>query len=229
MYIDGNILGKYGERHKISGLESLQFTVTSIAEDVRKCVTMEVKHPGDLIYLLGTTKNELGASEYYQRFGYIGTNAPSVDAQGWLPLYQALSTAISQELLASVHAVSRGGLGVHLAQVAFGGGLGLEIDLNKVPVKDSKRIKRNDKILFSESAGRFIVTIPIENQEKFEELFKGTEFACVGSVTEAPKLVIFGLTKPEPGPEQDKVKGEVVNVPIKELKAAWKGTFGGLV
>jgi phosphoribosylformylglycinamidine synthase len=233
MYIDGNILGKYGERHKISGLESLQFTVTSVTEDVRKCITMEAKHPDDLVYILGTTCDELGASEYYQRFGYVGTNAPSVDAKGWLEMYKALSSAISQELVASVHAVSRGGLGVHLAQVAFGGGLGLKVDLNNVPVEELKEMNRNDKILFSESAGRFIVTLPSENQDRFEGLMKATKFACVGTVIEQPQLIIYGLSnlgsgsKSESGPDND--KDMIVNVPINELKAAWKGTFGGLV
>ena len=60
MYIDGNILGKFGIRHKVSGLETLQFAVTSVVPDVRKCVTMEAKQPGHLVYILGTTGTELG-------------------------------------------------------------------------------------------------------------------------------------------------------------------------
>jgi phosphoribosylformylglycinamidine synthase len=132
-----------------------------------------------------------------------------------------------------VHAVSRGGLGVHLAQVAFGGGLGLKVDLNNVPVEELEEMNRNDKILFSESAGRFIVTLPSENQDRFEGLMKATKFACVGTVIEQPQLIIYGLSnlgsgsKSESGPDND--KDMIVNVPINELKAAWKGTFGGLV
>jgi phosphoribosylformylglycinamidine synthase len=86
-------------------------------------------------------------------------------------------------------------------------------------------------MLFSESAGRFIVTITPEDQEKFEELMKESKFACVGSVTEVPDLIILGLSNSgsEPEPEKDKDKEKVVNVSINELKDAWKGTFGGLV
>ena len=222
MYIDGNIIGKFGERHKISGLETLQFTVTSVVSDVRKCVTMDAKIPGHLVYLLGETKNELGGSEYYDLFGYTGKNVPQVNTDEVLPLYKALSEAIAQELLASVHGIYRGGLGIHLAQVAFGGDLGLEIDMNTVPAVD---IKRNDKLLFSESAGRFIVTLAPENQAKFEELLKshGCTFGCVGKVTADKNLVVYGLNT------STQEKTAIINEPINDLKNAWKSTFGGLV
>jgi phosphoribosylformylglycinamidine synthase len=222
MYIDGNILGKFGERHKISGLETLQFTITSVVDNVRKCVTMDAKTPGDLVYILGITKDELGGSEYYERFGYTGINVPIVDRKAVLTLYKALSTAVQSELVASAHGIYRGGLGVHLAQVAFGGGLGIEVELSKVP---SEKLKSNDKLLFSESAGRFIVTIAPENQDRFESLFResGCKFNCIGKVTAEKKLVVHGIDS-TPGPPK-----KIVDVPITELKAAWKGTFGELV
>ena len=219
MYIDGNILGKYGERHKISGLGTLQFTVTSVVDDVRKCVSMDVKQPGDLVYILGTTRDELGGSEYYDMFGYVGQNVPTVNTDEVLPLYRALSAAIAQELVASAHSIHRGGLGVHLAQVAFGGALGLEVDLGAVPVEN---VLRSDKILFSESAGRFIVTIPPENKDKFEALLGSCTYACIGTVTSAKDLIIFD------GEDKDRIN-KLVEVPIDALKQVWKGTFGRLV
>ncbi len=227
MYIDGNILGKHGERHKISGLESLQFTITSIVEDVRKCVTMEVKQPGDLLYILGVTSNELGGSEYYDMFGYIGKNVPRVNADKWLPMYRTLSQAINEGLVASAHAVCRGGLGVHLAQIAFGGGHGLKIDLNKVPVEN---LTRDDKILFSESAGRFIVTVPPKHAERFEGLLRSnsSRFAKIGEVIPDKNLIITSHS----ANIQSNKNAEpliIVNEPLSELKDAWKGTFGGLI
>ncbi|WP_455392043.1 phosphoribosylformylglycinamidine synthase subunit PurS, partial [[Eubacterium] cellulosolvens] len=224
MYIDGNILGKYGERHKISGLETLQFTVTSVIPDVSKCVTMDAKLPGHLVYVLGETRDELGGSEYYDMFGYIGKNVPKVKANEVMPLYKTISEAISQGLLASVHGVYRGGLGVHLAQVAFGGELGLEVDLNNVPAEG---INRNDKLLFSESAGRFIVTLSLENQTKFEELMKDSNcsFALVGRVSEDKRFGVIGLK----GSNDNEEGKKIIDLPISQLKAAWKSTFGGLV
>ena len=89
----------------------------------------------------------------------------------------------------------------------------MEIDLSKVP----KNVYRNDKILFSESAGRFIVTINPEYQERFEEMLGGHEYGQVGYVTEGDRFVIRGIGG-----------NEVVNRGIGELKAAYKKTFGDL-
>ena len=222
MYIDGNILGKFGERHKVSGLETLQFSVTSVVEDVRLCVTMEAKLAGHLVYILGITRDELGGSEYYDLFNYTGKNVPKVNVKETKSVYTAVSAAISQELVASVHGIYRGGLGVHLAQVAFGGGLGLEIDLKKIP---NENIVKNDKLLFSESAGRFIVTLANENKVNFETILSkhNCTFACIGKVTEEKKLVIYGLHPLENQNEK------IIDLPIAELKHAWKKTFGKLV
>jgi phosphoribosylformylglycinamidine synthase len=65
MYVDGHLPGAYGETHKISALETLQFSAISVVKDITKCVTMDSKMPNDLVYILGLTQNELGGSEYY--------------------------------------------------------------------------------------------------------------------------------------------------------------------
>jgi phosphoribosylformylglycinamidine (FGAM) synthase-like enzyme len=219
MYIDGNILGDFGERHKISGLETLQFSITSVIDNIRTCVTMDVKQPGHLVYILGNTRDELGGSEYYEMFGYTGVNVPMVNAKEVLPLYRALSKAINESIVASVHGIYRGGLGVHLAQVAFGGGFGLEIELGKVP---GDAVTRNDILLFSESAGRFIVTISSEDKNRFEGILGECTFACIGKVIPEKKLMIYGQNSSEKA-------NIIVETPISELKNAWKSTFGGLV
>ena len=84
-------------------------------------------------------------------------------------LYKALAHAINEELVASAHGIYRGGLCVHLAMVAMGGNLGMHIDIADVPVEN---VDRNDTILFSESAGRFVVTVDPENRESFENILK---------------------------------------------------------
>ena len=87
-------------------------------------------------------------------------------------LYGTLHQAVCQGLAASVHGIYRGGLGVHLAMMAMGGGLGLDADLAAVPSED---VGRDDVLLFSESAGRFIVSIDPANQEAFESLMATLE------------------------------------------------------
>ncbi|MEE9528039.1 MAG: AIR synthase-related protein, partial [Syntrophobacteria bacterium] len=214
MYVDGNLEGEFGERHKVSGLETLQFTGTSVIEDVQRCVTMDAKMAGDLIYVLGLTRNELAGSEYYDLFDYTGLNVPRVRIKEVIPLYQALEEAIRAELVASAHGIYRGGLGVHLALVAVAGELGLDVELAQAP---SEEVKRDDLLLYSESAGRFIVTVAPEHKTDFEELFKDLACDCVGLVTAKQKLTVRGLD------------GKVLfRVGLQQLKSAWKKPFGNL-
>jgi len=126
-----------------------------------------------------------------------------------------LGHAIDKELVASAHGIYRGGLGIHLALVAMGGNLGMEIDLGNVP---SDQIDRNDVVLFSESAGRFIVTIDPENRAAFEKIFKGLDFACMGTVTQGNQFVIKGI-----GGQM------LVDVSVQDLKTFWKKPFGELI
>jgi phosphoribosylformylglycinamidine synthase len=190
MYVDGHLPGRYGEVHKVSALETIQFTTIGVIDDITKCVTLDSKMPGDRIYILGLTRNELGGSEYYDRFGYTGRNVPRVFPQAFKKIYQSLTQAIDLELVASAHGVYRGGLGVHLAMVAMGGNLGLELDLSKVPADQAER---DDVLLFSESPGRFIVTVDPENREAFEQIFKNHACVWAGTVTESPDFTIKGI------------------------------------
>jgi phosphoribosylformylglycinamidine synthase len=97
----------------------------------------------------------------------------------------------------------------------MGGNLGMTIDLGAVSVED---LNRNDKILFSESAGRFIVTIDPENTNRFEGMFRNLPCACIGNVTETPEVLIRGTDGTR-----------IVRASVKDLKAAWKRPFGDLI
>ena len=185
MYVDGHLEGAFGERIKVSALETVQFSATSVVSDVASCITLDPKVSGDLVYVLGNTANELGASEYYQMFGKVGLNVPNVDHDRFKVVYRALQRAMETGLVASCHAVSRGGVGVHLAYLVMAGGLGLDADVFLVPADDSRGALKTETLLFSESAGRFIVTIAPENKAVFEKLFKGMAVSCVGRVTDA--------------------------------------------
>ena len=215
MYVDGHLTGPYGETHKVSALPTLQFSATSIVADIRKCITMEAKISGDLVYVLGTTADELGGSEYYEHFGYTGRNVPRVDPDAFPKLYRTLGSAIDQELVASAHGVYRGGLGIHLAMTAMGAKLGMQIDLRLVPRVE---LDRDDKILFSESAGRFIVSIDPAVRDPFEAILGNHPFACIGKITESSQLEINGLS------------GEcILSIAVSDLKNAWKQPFGELI
>jgi len=171
-------------------------------------VTMDVKAPGDAVYVLGRTCDELGASEYYSAKGFIGNTCPKVNAERAKKLYRALSSAIEKGLVRSCHDCSDGGLGVALAESSFAGGLGMEVDLRKVP---SYKVYRNDHLLFSESQSRFVVTVSRAKQMRLESILKGNVFAQVGTVRKDQRFIVMGL------------KGKIViDAESLELKEAWQ-------
>jgi phosphoribosylformylglycinamidine synthase subunit PurSL len=215
MYIDGNLEGPFGERRKVSGLPTLLFTVSSIVKDIRKCVTMDAKQPGDIVYVLGETRDELGGSEYYQLMGEVGLNVPWVDVNKTWPMYQSVNRAIEAGLASSVHAVSRGGLAIHLALSAMAGETGMEIRLADVPSDDGLT---DTKALYSESSGRFIVTVDPARQEAFEKLFSGMKIGRVGVVKGASRFRVKGRNG-----------DNIIDEEVGTLKDCWKRPFGGLI
>jgi phosphoribosylformylglycinamidine synthase len=193
---------------KISIPPTVLFSVIGRMDDVRLATTMDAKRAGDLVYLLGTTADELGGSEYYALHGVLGANVPRVDAAAALERYRSLNAAQKEGLVASCHDLSDGGLGVALAETAFAGGLGLDVDLARVPAAGSLR---EDTLLFSESQSRLLVTIRPKDRQAFESLFAGQDFACIGEVVADSELRIAGLS------------GQVlVRSAIADLKAAWQ-------
>jgi phosphoribosylformylglycinamidine synthase len=174
---------------KISIPPTLLFSTIGKIEDVRRTVTMDAKRPGDLVYVLGQTWKELGASEWYAMNGYVGNTVPKVDTARAKERYQALSGAIAAGLVASCHDCSDGGLGVALAETAFAGGLGMRVDLDRVPAENGMR---DDEIFFSESQSRFVVTVSPDKAAAFEEAVKGTVFARVGEVTADGLFTVTG-------------------------------------
>ncbi len=219
MYVDGHLAGAFGERIKVSALETVQFSAVSVVPDIDMCVTMDPKIANDLVYVLGVTGNDMGASEYYELMGQTGLNVPFVDFDRFKVVYRGLERAIANGLVASCHAVGRGGLGVHLGMMTMAGTLGMEIDLSKVPVKSSDEVISDDVLLFSESAGRLLVTIDPENRQAFEKLFKGMPCACIGCVTDShDHLKIFGR-EPE----------ALADLSLESLEKSFNQRFGDMI
>ncbi len=98
---------------------------------------MYAKEPGDLLYALGDTHNELGGSHYYDILGFIGCEAPKVNPKKAKAVFKALSRASGLGLIKAMHDCSEGGIGVSAAEMAFSGGLGMEIFLQEVPYRKS--------------------------------------------------------------------------------------------
>jgi phosphoribosylformylglycinamidine synthase len=202
---------------KISIPPTLLFSVIGKIEDARTAVTMDVKRPGDIVYLLGKTGNELGGSEYLALKGQIGNNVPVVHTEKAYQRYQAYHRAVLAGTVASCHDLSDGGLAVAAAESAFAGGYGLSLDLSRVLWKGDTTGKNDTALLFSESASRHLVTVRPEKRDEFESIMSGNCFASIGVVTEEPTLSITGLAGTA-----------VVRAGLGELKEAWQQTLRDL-
>ncbi|MFH0737668.1 MAG: phosphoribosylformylglycinamidine synthase subunit PurL [Candidatus Micrarchaeota archaeon] len=166
-----------GER-KYSIPPTLLVTVVGKIGSIHRALCSEFRTPGDYVYVLGTTKDELGGSEFYRLFNGVGNNPPQVRPEEHVPLYKALSAAIEEGLLASAHDVSDGGLAVAFAESALGNGLGAELDIDHIAAD----VEREDAVLFGESPGRFVVSVAPENLERFEKAMAGTVCRRAGRV-----------------------------------------------
>ena len=172
---------------------TLLITAVGVIPDVQKLVSMELKTPNNLVYILGETGNELGGSEYYRLMGFTGKNVPKVNTRTAKKTFNALTNAIDQGMVRACHDLSDGGLAVAAAEMAFSSNLGLEFHLKEVPIISDA--KRNDFILFSESNSRFLVEVERREKERFEELMKNCVCAEVGTVIESPLLEVYGLNE----------------------------------
>ena len=224
MYVDGMLEGPYGERRKVSGPCTLQITATSIVPDATKAVSLEPKAAGDLVFLLGETKDELGGSAFYELVGppdnKLGLNAPLLDAEKNLALYRACHAAMNKGLIRSAKALTWGGLAVAAAYACFGSGMGLELDLSQAPCPKGLDPAR---LLFSESCGRLLATVAPEDQEAFEQALAGHEWGCLGRVNKDPVLIFHGRG------QDGRASEPLMNTPVAELKTAWEKLFGGLI
>jgi len=193
---------------RISIPPTMLYSLVGMLDDAGQAVSMDAKNAGDRVYVLGTTRCEMGASEYYLQVGAENGQVPQVRCEQNLALYRALHQAIWSGCVASCHDLSDGGLGIALAETAFAGDLGMDIDLARVPRED---VNRDDYLLYAESQGRFVVTVPEAKTEKFEALLSACATAQVGLVTDRPNFEIKGLD------------GKILlSESLTDLKQAWQ-------
>lgn len=194
MSIDGTIRDDVGNVELISGLPLVHYLAIGIIMDTTKCITMDVKMAGDLVYVVGNTRDEMGASEYCLMKEWEGGEVPKVHPESAKQLYRQIHSAVQQGIVSSIHGCYNGGLGVSLAQSAFAGGLGMKVHLSKVPLDSIGRDGGADmKILFSESPGRFVISVAPMHKDRFEESMKGIAYGLVGEVTSTTQLFITGI------------------------------------
>lgn len=171
---------------KISIQPTLLFTAVGKINDIGHSQTTDFKNPESLIAILGKTRNELLYSELYEQYNINKGYIPRVDLDANIDLYRKINKILQKDLLYSIHDISDGGLAVALAESSIGGQLGFEIDLDKVPADDDLIPAR---LMFSESAGRFIISL---NEKALPDLIKilgDSPFAVIGRVKTDKKLI----------------------------------------
>lgn len=193
---------------------TLLVSAIGIVEDVRYCVTSDLKAPGNLLYLVGHTKNELGGSHFLLVTNRSGGQVPQFDAKLSKRLFKSLYNAIRQHLVRSCHDLSEGGFAVALAEMCFGGGIGAEASFSKIPFAEAEGLPP-EAFLFSESQSRFLVEVAPENKEAWEQNFaKDIPVFEIGRTIPDPTLHIFNF------------HGEtLINESLDKLKSAWKGSL----
>ncbi len=189
---------------KISIPPTVLFTAVAMIEDVNRVVSMDVKQPGDIVYAVGRTYDEMGGSEYLALRGQLGVNVPKVYPRRVRAHYDKLSMAMTQGLIASCHDCSDGGMGVALAESAFAGGYGMDVDITRMGIES------NTVALFSESQSRFVVTVPPRHAAAFEAALDGCPVTRLGEVIPEETFRLTGN------------KGAVIAVGLAELKEAWQ-------
>jgi phosphoribosylformylglycinamidine synthase subunit PurSL len=156
--------------------------------DVRRCVTMDLKEPGNELYLVGVTRDELGGSHYHLVTGRTGGSVPRVDLERAPRIFAAVHAAIAKGLVRACHDPSEGGLAIALAEMAFAGGVGADVtDLKAAGpgLSDTAR-------LFSESPTRFIMEVRPADAAALRAVFTGLPLARIGTTVKEPRLRIAG-------------------------------------
>ncbi len=202
--LNNEYLGADGQRHAIP--PSLLISVIGLIEDVSQAVTMDLKEPGNIIYLLGETKAEFGGSHLHlisppqsarsnQQVPGLPDHAPA--------LYRALHLAMRAGLVRACHDLSEGGLAVAAAEMCIGGRLGLGLTL---------AAEAPTTALFSESNGRLLVEVRPADGARFEAHFAGglaAQVKKIGIVSTQARLSIFAGAQ------------ELIGLAVTELVQAW--------
>ena len=188
----------------------------SVIDDVSRCVTMDLKKAGSALVLVGSTKDELGASHLHLARGAgLGRRPPRVDPSLGRAVLWGVARAIREGIVRACHDLSEGGLAVAAAEMAFAGDLGAEIDANKAPLAMGSA-DRADVRLFSETPSRFLLELDPNDLPRLKAALVGVPHAVVGSVTAGSELAIRA------GDSQ------LFSIPIQRLREAHQSGFGSV-
>jgi phosphoribosylformylglycinamidine synthase len=196
--VAGNV-SFYNESRKGAIPASPVISCVGKINDVSNVLLTQFQSPNSIIAMVGARKDECGGSVYYSLYGELGKNLPKPDIKDLERQIIALLNAADEKFILSAHDISEGGVAVALAEMTFGGSIGIVV---RIPGN-----LHTDKLLFSETGG-FILEIPDELFKPCSALFKekGVHLTMIGKTIQKPELHI-----------QD-----VISLPINAAETAWK-------
>ncbi len=169
-----------------------------LIEDIRNAITADIKRVGSCLYIVGKTKDEMGASLLFRKFGGKEGQVPGVDVPHLKDVMNRLLSAMGEGLVNSCHDCSDGGLIVAVAEMCISGQIGAELDLVAMDEMEC-RVK-----MYSESNSRWIVEVDGDKASRFEDLMSN-------------HVIPIGITKGD----SLKVKGTDIDVSLSEMRKAW--------
>jgi phosphoribosylformylglycinamidine synthase len=195
-----------GEKQTITIPPTLLVSAMGQIDDVAKCVTMDFKEPGNVVFLVGKTKAELGGSHFSLVNKLDGGQAPTVHPAMARNTYEAIHRAIQAGLIRACHDLSEGGLAVAAAEMAFAGGCGASLILEDI----AGEVADAAVALFSESNSRLLCEVSADKAAEFGKILGKVPHARIGEVTPGDRLVCSWQGK------------KVIDVQLGKLKEAWQ-------
>jgi phosphoribosylformylglycinamidine synthase len=199
---------------KISIRPTLLVSLMGIITDVRRAQTTDFKEPGDLIYVVGETRGELGGTCLERLLKKRLGPCPSVRLPEAWGVYRKLHGALRRGLVRSCHDLSDAGLWAALAESCLGGDRGARISLDPVPASGMSG-RDAARLLFCETPSRFLVSVAPGFRTRWERSMAGAAFGLLGEVDAEQDIRI-------------EASGTVCAlVSLEEVRAAWSGQRGG--
>jgi phosphoribosylformylglycinamidine synthase II len=155
--------------------------MVGVLDNPKDKMTMDFKQPGDVIYLVGTSRNDINSSEYLHKINSIEYSpAPHFDIEEEFQLQETIKQLIKNKLLQSVHDISEGGLITTLLESSFNRRLGFDIQQSATNI-------RKDAYWFGEAQSRVVISCTLKNAEEVLSQLNtlNIPFEYLGIVTES--------------------------------------------
>jgi phosphoribosylformylglycinamidine synthase len=186
---------------------TLLISACGIVPDLHQSMTMDLKRPGNHLFMIGTTRDEMGGSEYSHLQEEETSRVPEVRPDEANQVFSVVHDLIQNQLVDACHDISEGGLGVAAAEMAFAGGVGLDLQLD--PSADSIPLPA---LLFSQSPSRFLVEVSPKQLNTVREHLERVPHTHLGETTEEQTLTVTTAEQENP----------VIEADLDQLKSSWR-------